>query len=111
MEVASSGWRGHFPDVEVVVEVTAYSDHTPLILCLHGHEVRGRGQKKFLYEEWWILKERYTNTIKKAWGNGVESGSGWVGIGAKIAWCQKELWRWQRRGNDSLHECIASPQN
>jgi hypothetical protein len=46
-EVANSSWRGLFPDVEVVVEVTAYSDHTPLILCLHRHEVRGWGRKNF----------------------------------------------------------------
>jgi hypothetical protein len=46
-EVANSSLRGLFPDVEVVVEVTAYSDRTPLILCLHRHEVRGWGRKNF----------------------------------------------------------------
>jgi hypothetical protein len=46
-EVANSSWRGLLPYVEVVVEVIAYSDHTPLILCLHGHEVRGWGRKNF----------------------------------------------------------------
>jgi hypothetical protein len=46
-EVANSSWKGLFLDIEIVVEVIAYSDHTPLSLCLHGHEVRGRGRKNF----------------------------------------------------------------
>lgn len=67
--VANAERRGVFPEMEVVVETTLCSDHTPLILCLLGDRVKGRGCMKFRYEAFWQCEESYNEVLKHAWAH------------------------------------------
>lgn len=107
--VANSEWRGLFPEMEVVVETTLCSDHTPLILCLLGENVC-RGQKRFRYEAFWQREEGYNEVLKHAWVSTTEFDFSWGDFEAILSRCQKNLVRWQRNRNGSLQENIVCLQ-
>ena len=75
--VANSEWRGLFPNMELVVEVTTCLDHTPLILFLMGDCVQGWGHQNFRYETKWLSEEGYKEILKQAWASISDMEYGW----------------------------------
>jgi hypothetical protein len=50
--------------MKVVVKVTTYSNHTPLILYLVGDGVHERGHRNFRYETKWQCEDGYEEILK-----------------------------------------------
>jgi hypothetical protein len=65
-DVANSAWTDMFSEVEVWVDVTPCSDHTPLTLVLTGGKLEGCGKAGFRYEAKWALNVGYKE-VKQAW--------------------------------------------
>ncbi|XP_059431505.1 uncharacterized protein LOC132165008 [Corylus avellana] len=83
--VANLIWRDLFPEVEVMVENTVCSDHTPLMLCLKGIRRNGMGLRRFRYEAAWRSEEGLQKRLQ------VLQGREEHGVGEETKAAKKEL--------------------
>ncbi|XP_059434865.1 uncharacterized protein LOC132167846 [Corylus avellana] len=108
--VANSEWRSLFPEMEVVVEVSICSDHTPLILYLVGIGMHGRGSRSFRYETKWRCDEGFEAILQQAWVPTTNIDNGWNAVSSNLLRCQKFLMRWQKGRNEDTAGKIKNLQ-
>jgi hypothetical protein len=76
--VANNAWRSLFPDAEIIVTSTIFSDHAPIFLTL----TRGRGVQRrsrgFRFQSSWAMEKK----LPKLGSRNLEQGKGaWEQVG------------------------------
>ena len=65
---ASSEWCSLFPGMEVVVEASLTSNHSPLTIALKGqHNGRRKKKRSFKYEAKWAMDGESKEIVKQVW--------------------------------------------
>lgn len=113
--VANPAWMTLFPKATARYLQKGCSDHSPILNCLDGIEWKQRAT--FRYDQRWIKKEGFSETVKQSWSSG---GAGQFGLMEKIAKCRQDISVWKKsakpnsaiRIQELLHRIdIASHQN
>jgi hypothetical protein len=71
--------------MELVVEITDCSGHTPLILHLLRDGATRRGYKSFWYEAKWRCDDGYDEVLRNAWGPQNNEVCVWSNIGSNLS--------------------------
>jgi hypothetical protein len=109
--VANNAWRGLFPDAEIIVTSTIFSDHAPIFLTL----TRGRGVQRrsrgFRFESSWAMEKNYQNLVAGIWNRARAHGNKWDSLHSKLHACVQGLITWQRETKEDVQLLILEKKN
>ncbi|KAL0848127.1 hypothetical protein Bca101_021374 [Brassica carinata] len=89
--IANQAWLNLFPQASARYLSKGCSDHSPVMSFLDGVEWRRRAT--FRYDQRWIKREGFTDTVKYSWSGGA---NGQFGLMQKISNCRQAISIWKK---------------